>query len=49
VVKSRKIRWAGCVACIGKRRNAFAGLCLENTKKSDHFEVMGYVGGIILK
>jgi hypothetical protein len=26
VAKSRKLRWAGCVACMGKRRGAYSVL-----------------------
>jgi hypothetical protein len=48
VIKSRRIRWAEHVACMG-RGEVFTGFWLGGPKLRDHFEDLGVDGRIILK
>jgi hypothetical protein len=42
VMKSRRMRWKGHVACIGEMRTKFL---LQNRKRRDHVEDLGVDGG----
>jgi len=48
VIKSRKMRWAGHVACMGERRDVYSVL-VGKLRERDHLEVPGVDGRIILK
>jgi hypothetical protein len=48
VIKSRRIRWAGHVARMG-REEAYAGFWWGNLKKIDHLRDAGVHGRIILR
>jgi hypothetical protein len=48
MIKSRRMRWARQVACMGKSRGAHRLWC-KNLKKKDHFEYLDVDGRIILK
>jgi hypothetical protein len=48
VIKSGRIRWAGHVALMGKRRVVYWGLVGSPEEKS-HLEKLGVEGSIILK
>ena len=43
VIKSRRIRWAGCVACMGEKRGVYTGFRWENLRERD----LGIDGRII--
>jgi len=45
VIKSRRIRWAGYVACMGERRGAYRVLVV----RGDHLEDLGVDGLIIIR
>jgi hypothetical protein len=47
VIKSRRMRWAGHVARMG-RGNVFTGFWLEGPKVRDHWEDLGVGGRITL-
>jgi len=47
VIKSRRIRWAGHVACMGEERGCI-GSCWGNRREGDHWEDLGADGWIIL-
>jgi hypothetical protein len=47
VIKSRRMRWAGHVACMG-RGEVFTGFWLGGPKGRDHWEDIGVSGSIIL-
>jgi hypothetical protein len=47
-VKSRKMRWAGHVAHMG-RTETRAGLWWGNSKERDNLQIQGIVGRVILK
>jgi hypothetical protein len=47
VIKSRRLRWAGHVARMG-RREVFTGFWLGNPKARDHWEDLGVGGKITL-
>jgi len=48
VIKSRKMRWGGYVACLG-REEVHTGFWRGELIKRDHFEDLGVDGRIILK
>jgi hypothetical protein len=48
VMKSRKMRWAGYVACIGDGRCAYK-ILVEKRKRRSHLEDLGEDGRIIVK
>jgi hypothetical protein len=48
MIKSRKIKWAGYVARMG-RREVYTGFCWGNLRESNHFEDPGVDGKIILR
>jgi hypothetical protein len=49
MIKSRRMRWTGHVACMGEKRNAYSVQVGKSQKERDHYEDL-YVGGrIILK
>jgi hypothetical protein len=48
VIKSRRLRWAGHVACMGERRGSYSVL-VGNLREGDHLEDPGIDGRIILK
>jgi hypothetical protein len=48
VIKSRRMRWAGHVACMG-RGDVFTGFWLVNPKVRDHWEDLGVGGSITLR
>ena len=48
VIQSRRMRWAGLVARVGHRRDAY-GFWWGNLRKRDHFEEVGVDGKMILK
>jgi hypothetical protein len=48
VIKSRRIRWAGYVACMG-RGEVLTGFWFGGTKGRDHWEDLGVGGRIILR
>jgi hypothetical protein len=47
VIKSRRLRWAGHVACMGERRGAYRALV--GKPEGDHLEDSGIDGRIIIK
>jgi hypothetical protein len=47
-VKSRRIKWAGCVAHVGERRDAYRVL-VEKPEENNHLEDTGVDGRMILK
>jgi hypothetical protein len=47
-MKSRRIRGAGHVACMG-REEVYTGILLENLRERDHLEDAGVNGTVILK
>jgi hypothetical protein len=48
MIKSRRMRWAGHVACMGSGE-VFTGFYLEGPKERDHWEERGVRGRIILR
>ena len=48
VIESRRMRWAGYVACMG-RRKASTGFRWGNLRERDHFGDLGVDGRIILR
>jgi hypothetical protein len=48
VMKSRKMRWAGYVACIGDGRGAYK-IVVGRRKRRSHMEDLGEDGSIIVK
>jgi hypothetical protein len=48
IIKSRRMRLAGHVACMGEMRNAYK-ILVESLKETDHSEDLGVDGRIILK
>jgi hypothetical protein len=46
VIKSRRMRWAGHVACVGERRGV---LCSENPTDGDHLKELVIDGRIMLE
>jgi hypothetical protein len=48
VIKSRRMKWAGHVACMGEMRNT-SKILLENLKGKHHSEDLGVDGKIILQ
>jgi hypothetical protein len=48
VIKSRRMRWTGHVACIGEGE-MFTGLWLGGPKSRDHWEDLGVGGRITLR
>jgi hypothetical protein len=48
VIKSRRMRWAGNLARMG-RRDAFIGFWWENLRKRDHWGDPGVIGRIIIR
>jgi hypothetical protein len=49
IIKSRRMGWAGHVARIGDKRNAYRILVGKPEGKRDHWEDQGVRGWIILK
>jgi len=48
VIKSRRMRWAGHVACIG-RREAYTGFWWGNLRERDHLGDPGVDGRVMLR
>jgi hypothetical protein len=48
-IKSRRMRWAGHVACMREGREMHTRLWSENLKGRDHLEDLGVDGKIILE
>ena len=48
VIKSKRMRWAGHVACMGERRGAYRVLVAKPEGKN-HLEDLGVDGSVILK
>jgi hypothetical protein len=48
MMKSRRMRWAGHAARMG-RREMLIGYCLDNHKEKDHYEDQDVGGWITLK
>jgi hypothetical protein len=48
VIKSRKIRWTGHVACKGELRNSYS-ILVRKPEGKDHLEDLGVDGEIILE
>jgi hypothetical protein len=48
VIKSRRLRWAGCVACMGNRTGAYRVL-MRRLRERDHLEDGGVDSRIMLK
>jgi hypothetical protein len=48
MMKSRRMRWAGHVACMG-RRGMHIGFLWQSQKERDHYEDLDVGGRIILK
>jgi len=48
VIKSRRMRWAAHVACMGNGRNIFIGFWLGGPKGRDHWKDVGGGGRITL-
>jgi hypothetical protein len=48
VIKSRRMRWVGHVACMG-RGEVFTGFWFGGPKVRDHWEDLGIGGGIMLR
>jgi hypothetical protein len=48
MMKSRRMRWAGHVARMGERRNAYR-ILVESRKEGDHWEDQDVAGWTILK
>ena len=48
VIKSRRMRWAGPVACTGERRRLY-GFWRGNLTERDHLGVPGVDGRVILR
>jgi hypothetical protein len=46
MIKSRRMRWAGHVTCMGEKRNAYRW---ESQKERDHCEAQDVGGWTILK
>jgi hypothetical protein len=49
VIKSRRMRWAGDVACMGRRGEVHKGFWLGNLRERSHLEDPDVDGRIILK
>jgi hypothetical protein len=50
MIKSRRMRWAGHVACMEEKRNTYIlGFWWANQKKRDHYEDVDIGERIILK
>ena len=47
VIKSRGMRWAGHVTCMGEERECI-GSCWGNRREGDHWGYLGVDGWIIL-
>ena len=47
VIKSRRMRWAGHVACMGEERGCIES-CWGNRREGDHWGDLGVDGWIIL-
>jgi len=48
VIKPRKMRWAGHMACVGEEREGCTGSCWGNQREGDHWGDLGIDGWIIL-
>jgi len=48
MIKSRRTRWTGHIACMG-RREVYMGFWWRNLRERDHLEGIGVEGIIILK
>jgi hypothetical protein len=48
VIKSRRMRWAGDVACMGERGEVHTGFWWGNLREGNHLEDPGVDGRIIL-
>jgi len=48
VINSRRMRWAGHVACMGEERGGCIGSCWGNRRGGDHWGDLGVDGWIIL-
>jgi hypothetical protein len=48
IIKSRKIKWAENVACMGDMRIAYS-ILVEKPERRDHLEDLGVDGGIMLE
>ena len=49
VIKSRRMRWTGHVACMGERVEAYTGFWWGNLKERDHLGDQGVDERIILR
>ena len=49
VIKSRRMRWAGHVACMGERRGVYTGFWWGNLRDRDHLGDPGIDGSITLR
>jgi hypothetical protein len=47
VIKSRRVRWAGHVACLGEIKNAYKFFVGKTEGKGNHLEDLGVDGKVL--